>query len=245
MLTGTLVELGELRPERGEPRRELVGAQAGGPYGIQRGTGAEQRVPGALDGGGEPGELRLGGVEERPQILLEAVEFALHTDEFVLGGGQFGPRPRGDGGVEVVPVQVVGVDCVDVLVGDLVDAAPEGREVVDGSAGAGRTVHGRDRLDGDPQVALGGVEFVEGGRRGVLGRLGIGAQALAAPAEPTARPASGEGAGQHRGAEHHGERDEHQHVPDGGTRSAVRPRVCRRHIPLPCCVALLVHSPTR
>ena len=57
VLPGALVQLRQLRPERGEPGGEIVGTQPGCAYGVQGVARGEQCLPGALDGGRQQGEL--------------------------------------------------------------------------------------------------------------------------------------------------------------------------------------------
>src|SRR5690606_25513279 len=158
--SGALVQRGQLRGQGGEPGREVVGLQARAAGGVEGLGGGEQGLPGALHGGREAGQLGLRLVEERAEARREAVQLVLDPAQFVLGGGQFGAGAGGGGRLQVVAVEVVGVDGRDVVVTGLVDAAADRLEVGDGLAGRGGGVDGDDRLDGDPQVALGGVELV-------------------------------------------------------------------------------------
>lgn len=201
MLSGPLVELGQLRPERGEPSGEIIGSEPCLPYTVEGVRSGEQGLPGALDGGREPGELRLGLPEQRSEPLTEPVQVLLDPAQLVLGGGQLGAGARGDRRLELVPVEVVGVDGLDVLLTGLVDASAQRLEVGDGAAGRGGVVDGGDGLDRDPQIALGGVQLVEGGRGGVLRGLRLGPLTLGAPAEPAPGAATGEGGGQGEGGE--------------------------------------------
>jgi hypothetical protein len=196
VLPGALVQPGQLRRERGQPGGQVVGPQPRGPYGVQRVGGGPQRLPGPLHGGRQPGELGLGLAEQRREPLRVPVQFALDALEFVLGAGQLGAGLRGRPGLQVVPVEVVGVDGGDVPPAGLVDQPAERLEVGDSAPGRGRVVHGPDRLDGDAQVALGGVQLVERGGRRVLRGLRLGPLALGPAAEPAPGAAAGERGGQ-------------------------------------------------
>ncbi len=270
MPAGSLVELGQLGGESGQPRGEIVRPQSGLPHRVESIARGEERLTRPLHRGGEPGELRLGRPQQRTEPGGEPVELALDAYELILGGGQLGPGTGGDRGFEIIPVEIVRVDGRDVGVTGLVDAPPESGEAVDGLPRGRRTVHGRDGLDGDLQIALSGVELVEGLRGGILRRLGLGPLPLPAPAEPTPRTAPGDGGRQRRDEQRHGQQHQQESIAnapteavpteadgavptdrniavpadrditDGGTptRSRLRLRVCRRHIPLPCCFAL-------
>lgn len=139
MLPGALVQLGQLGGEGGQPGGEVVGLQPGAAGGVEGLGGGEQRLPGAFDGGREPGQLGLGLVEQRAEAVGEPVQVLLDPPQFVLGGGQVGAGPGGRRGVQVVAVEVVGVDGADVAVAGLVDAAAQLREVVHGAAGRGES----------------------------------------------------------------------------------------------------------
>ncbi|CAM5745584.1 hypothetical protein SAFG77S_12915 [Streptomyces afghaniensis] len=248
VLPGALVQLGELGGQGGETGGEAVGLQPCRPYGVERVGGGEQGLAGALDRGGEAGQLGLGLAEQRAEALGEPVQLLLDPAELLLGGGQLAAGAGGGRGLQVVAVEVVGVDGVDVLVAGLVDAPAERVEVGDGAPGGGGGVDGGDRLDGDAQVALRGVELVEGGRGGVLRGLRLGSLALGPAAEPAPGAAAREGGGQRQrgqqGQPHQGERvtDRARSAGEAAARAVcarqrrrVRLRWSRRHIPLPCC----------
>lgn len=137
VLPGPLVELGQLGREGGEPGGEIVGPEPRSPYAVQRVRGGQQRLAGALDGRGEPGELRLRLAEQRFEALFEAVQLLLDPAQFVLGAGELGPGLGGDRRLQVVTVEVVGIDGGDVILAGLVDAPSQRLEVGDGAAGRG------------------------------------------------------------------------------------------------------------
>ncbi len=251
-----LVQLGQLGAEGGQPRRQVVGAQPRLAGGVQRLAGGEERLAGPLDGGGQPGQLRLGLVEQGGQAALEPVQLLAHPHQIVLGTGQLRPGLRGDGRLQVVAVQVVGVDRLDVEVADLVDALPQRDELLLGPAGGGRGVDRADGLYGDPEIALGRVQLVEGGGRRVLGGLGVGPLALAAPAEPAPGAPAGERGGHRRQQQGEGEQCQGEGVPQRGAPAGpvprrgpaacrcVRLRRCRRHpspVLVPPCPASFSH----
>ncbi len=184
VLRGALVQQGQLRPQRGQPRSELVGPHPLAAHVVQRRARREQRGPGPLPGGRHPRQLRLGLVQQRLQPLREPVELALDPHELVPRPRQLLPRPGGDGPLEVHPVKVVRVDGLDVHMADLVDPLSERGEPLPGLPRRGRPVGGRDGLHGDPQIPLGGVQLVERGRGSILRRLRIRPPTLVPPAEP-------------------------------------------------------------
>lgn len=125
MLPGALIELGQLRPERRQPGREVIGPQPLRPDRIQRIARGQQSLPRPLHGRAELCQLRLGGLQQRPQPLREPVELALDPVQLLLGPRQIDPRPRNSGAVQIIPVQIVGVDRGDIAVTHLVDPPPE------------------------------------------------------------------------------------------------------------------------
>lgn len=139
MRSGPLVELGQLGPERGEPAGQIIGSEACLAYVIEGVRGGEQGLAGALDGGREPGELRLGLPEQRRESLAEPVQILFDPPQLVLGCGEFGAGAGGDRRLQLVPVEVVGVDGLDVLSTGLVDAPAQRLEVGDGAAGRGES----------------------------------------------------------------------------------------------------------
>ncbi len=238
VLPGALVQFRQLGGEGGQPRGEILGRQPLPPHRVQGIARAQQRLPGPLHRGGEPGELRLGLAEQRRERVAEPVQLLPHPDQFVLGGGQLTPRPGGRRGLQIVPVEIMRVDGLDVALTDLVDPPAQRLEVVARAPRGGGVVDGRDRLDGDPEVPLSSVEFVERGRRGVLGSLRLGALALRTPPEPAPGAAARErGRQRQRGKHRQGHQDE------GVTDRTGGPSGCRRHIPLPCCGSPCVESP--
>lgn len=206
---------------------QIIGSEACLADVVEGVRGGEQGLTGALDGGREPDELRLGLPEQRRESLAEPVQVLFDPPQLVLGGGEFGAGAGGDRRLQLVPVEVVGVDGLDVLPTGLVDAPTQRLEVGDGAAGRGGVVDGDDGLDRDPQIALGGVQLVERRRGGVLRDLRLGPLTLGAPAEPAPGAATGEGRGQHEGGEER-EGDEGQHVTVSMELTAYRLRAWRR-----------------
>lgn len=137
VLSRALVQPGQLRTEGGETGGEVVRPQTGAACGVQGVGGGEQSLPGAFDGGRQPGQLGLRLAEQGAEALGEVVEFLLDPAQLGPGGGQFRAGVGGGGRFQVVPVQVVGVDGADVLVADLVDAPAQGIEVGDRAPGGG------------------------------------------------------------------------------------------------------------
>lgn len=237
---GALVELGQFGGEGRQACGEIVRPQSGRARRVESIARTEERLSRPFDCGREPGELRLGIPQERTESLREPFQFALDPHELVLGGGQLRPGTRRDRRLKIVAIEVVGVDRRDVRMAGLVDPPPQRGEIVHDLPRGGRAVHRGDRLDRDLQIALSRVQLVEGLRGRVLRRLRIGTLVLPATAEPAPRTTTGEGGRQRRGEQRHRQQHQAEDVPDGGsaTRSCLWPRVCRRHIPLPCRIAL-------
>lgn len=218
----------------------MICSQSGAPHRIESIARGKERLSCPLDGGREPGELCLRLVEQRPEPLSEPVEIALDPYELVLGPVQLTARPRGDRGFQIVPVEIMRVDGGDVPIARLVDPLPQRGEVVHGPAGPRRTVDGADRLDRDPQIALGGVQLVEGGGRGILRGLRIGPVTLTPPAEPAPRPPLANVPGSATAINGRGSSTSARTSRTALARACALAcgRACVAVIPLPCCVAL-------